>query len=217
MEIWSFWTAFITTGIDMLSMHFGLSEALAIIIFTLLARIILMPISLKSSLKMYKNKQAIERVKPEIDRLREVYRNNPEELSKRVMAIYKKNGIKFIDRASIMNISSQGILGLGIFQVLRDMEVGPKFMWITDIAKPDVILAFVVGVLTFFSMQMMPGLSEQQSQLLLLVPAMMSMFVLVGFPSAIGLYWATSNIVTMVQSLVLRMLILQENKSGGRT
>jgi YidC/Oxa1 family membrane protein insertase len=115
-----------------------------------------------------------------------------------------------------MNIGSQGILGLGVFQALRDMEAGSRFMWIADMARPDVILAFVVGVLTFFSMQMIPGLSEQQSQLMLLIPAMISMFVLVGFPMAIGLYWATSNVATIIQSLILRMIVLQENKSGGR-
>jgi YidC/Oxa1 family membrane protein insertase len=217
MEIWNTWIAIVTNGIDMLSIHFGLSEALAIVTFTLLARLVLMPISLKSAYRMYKNKLAIERVKPEIERLREVYSKNPEALSKRVMAVYKKNGIKFIDSTSMMNIGTQGILGLGIFQALRNMETGSRFMWIADIAKPDVILAFVVGVLTFLSMQVMPGLSEQQSHLMLLIPAMISMFVLVTFPSAVGLYWATSNVVTMAQSLVLRMIILHENRSGDKT
>jgi YidC/Oxa1 family membrane protein insertase len=164
---------------------------------------------------MYKNKLAMERIKPEIERLREVYSENPEELSKRVMAIYKRNGIKFIDRTTIMNIGSQGVLGLGIFQVLKDMENGTRFMWITDIAKPDVILAIIVGVLTFLSMQVSPGIAEQQSHLMFLIPAIISMFVLVSFPSALGLYWATSNVVTTVQSLVLRMIILKEGNSRG--
>lgn len=216
MEIWNIWTSFITNGIDFLSMYFGVSEALAIVIFTLLARIMLMPISLKSAYIMHKNKLAIERVRPEIERLRDLYSENPGELAKRTMAIYKKHGIKFLDKTSVINIGSQGILGLGIFQALRDMVISSKFMWIADIAKPDVILAFVVGVLTFISMQMMPGAVEQQNLLIFLIPAMVSMFVLVSFPSALGLYWATSNIVTIVQTLALRIIILKENQLSGR-
>lgn len=216
MEIWNIWTSFITNGIDFFSMYFGVSEALAIIIFTLLARIMLMPISLKSAYMMHKNKLAIERVRPEIERLRDLYSENPGELAKRTMAIYKKHGIKFLDKTSVINIGSQGILGLGIFQALRDMVISSKFMWIADIAKPDVILAFVVGVLTFISMQMMPGAVEQQNLLVFLIPAMVSMFVLVSFPSALGLYWATSNIVTIVQTLALRIIILKENQLPGR-
>lgn len=216
MEIWNIWTSFLTNGINFLSMYFGVSEALAIIIFTLLARIMLMPISLKSAYMMHKNKLAIERVRPEIERLRDLYSENPGELAKRTIAIYKKHGIKFLDKTSVINIGSQGILGLGIFQALRDMVISSKFMWIADIAKPDVILAFVVGVLTFISMQMMPGAVEQQNLLIFLIPAMVSMFVLVSFPSALGLYWATSNIVTIVQTLALRIIILKENQLSGR-
>jgi|SRR5690554_2904765 len=216
MEIWNIWTSFLTNGINFLSMYFGVSEALAIIIFTLLARIMLMPISLKSAYMMHKNKLAIERVRPEIERLRDLYSENPGELAKRTMAIYKKHGIKFLDKTSVINIGSQGILGLGIFQALRDMVISSKFMWIADIAKPDVILAFLVGVLTFISMQMMPGAVEQQNLLIFLIPAMVSMFVLVSFPSALGLYWATSNIVTIVQTLALRIIILKENQLSGR-
>jgi YidC/Oxa1 family membrane protein insertase len=216
MEIWNIWTSFITNGINFLSMYFGVSEALAIIIFTLLARIMLMPISLKSAYMMHKNKLAIERVRPEIERLRDLYSGKPGELAKKTMAIYKKHGIKFLDKTSVINIGSQGILGLGIFQALRDMVISSKFMWIADIAKPDVILAFVVGVLTFTSMQMMPGAVEQQNLLIFLIPAMVSTFVLVSFPSALGLYWATSNIVTIVQTLALRIIILKENQLSGR-
>jgi YidC/Oxa1 family membrane protein insertase len=216
MEIWNIWIAFITNSIDFLSIYFGASEALAIIIFTLLARIMLMPISLKSAYIIHKNKLAIERVKPEIERLRDLYSENPGELAKRTMAIYKKNGIKFIDKTSVINIGSQGILGLGIFQALRSMVFSSKFMWIYDIAKPDIILAFMVGVLTFISMQMMPGAVEQQNLLIFFIPAIVSMFVLASFPSALGLYWATSNIVTIVQTLALRIIILKESQSPGR-
>ena len=209
------WLTFITNGIDFLSAYLGVSEALAIIVFTLLSRMLLMPLSLKSSYLMYKNRLAVEKIRPEVERLREIYSDNPGELAKRTMAIYKKNGIRFIDRTSIMNIGSQGILGISMFQALRNMAFSSKFIWIADIAKPDVILAFMVGVLTFASMLIMPGTVEQQNFLMLFIPTVVVMFVLASFPSALGLYWATSNAVTIVQTLVLRVVLEREDRVAG--
>jgi YidC/Oxa1 family membrane protein insertase len=213
MEIWSTWISFISNTIDFISMYFGASEALAIITFTLLARIVLMPISLKSAYEMYKNRLAMEKVKPEVERLRELYRDNPNELAQKTMAVYKKSGIKFLDRTSVINIGSQGILGLGIFQALRNMIFHSKFMWIADIAKPDLLLAFVVGVLTFISMYMMPSAIENQNFLILIIPAIVSFVALISFPSALGLYWAASNAVTIIQTLILRMVVAYKKQS----
>lgn len=216
MEIWNIWIIAITNSISFISMNLGISEAFAIIIFTLIARIMLMPISLKSAYLMHKNKVALTKLKPEIEQLKDTYSDNPGEIAKRTMAIYKKNGIKFLDKTTVFNIGTQGVLGLGIFQALKSMVFSSKFMWIADIAKPDVILAFIVGVLTFISMQLMPGAVEQQNTLIFFIPAIISMFVLVSFPSALGLFWATSNIVTLMQTLALRAIVLKQSHSVGK-
>ena len=217
MELWNIWTALITSSIELLPSLFGMPEAISIIVFTLAARMLLMPISFKSAYNMHKNKLAIEEVKPETERLKNLYKGNPEELAKRTMALYKKNGIRFIDRTTILNIGTQGILGVGIFQAIKAMIFNSKFLWITDIAKPDIILAIFVGVLTFLSMFMMPGIAEQSTLMIFVIPALFSVLVLASFPSAIGLYWATSNMVTLGQTLVLRFVISRENRAAGRT
>ena len=78
-----------------------------------------------------------------------------------------------------------------------------KFSWIANIAKPDIALAFFVGAITYFSMIMMPGSAEQTSTLLFIIPAIICIVTLINFPSAIGLYWATSSVTSLLQSLVL--------------
>ena len=213
MEIWSFWITFIANSIDYVSTYFGVSQAIAIILFTLLARLVLMPISLKSSYEMHKNKQALEKVRPEIEQLKQRYKNNPAEIRKRTLALYKQHKIKFLDRSSILNIVSQGSLGLGVFQTLKNATLSSKFIWITNITKPDLILAFIVGALTFMSMLMMPSIAEQQSVLLFLIPAVISTIVLLSFPSALGLYWAASNVAAITQTLVLRTIIARQSKA----
>ncbi len=212
MDIWSAWINLLESGINMLSGQIGLSEALAIITFTLLARLALMPLSFKAAYDTYQNQRAIREAKPEIERLKETYKDNPSEIAKKTMALYKQRGIRFLGKSTIFNIGSQGLLGLGLFQTLRSMTFNSKFLWISNLAKPDVLLAFAVGALMFASMALMPGSSEQVSLMILLVPVVISMFVLVSFPSAVGIYWATSNFVTLGQAIILRRVVNREGK-----
>jgi len=217
MELWNIYVTAIAEGINFISLYFGISEALAIISFTLICRILLMPISLGSAYKTHKNKLAIEKIKPDIEIIRKRYKDDPAKMSKKTMSIYKKNGIKFLDRLTVVNIGSQGVLGLGIFQALKEAVFGSKFMWIASIAKPDFILALIVGFLTYLSMVVMPGTVEHQTMLLFILPAVISTIVLVSFPSALGLYWAASNVVTTIQMLILRVILRHEQHSTAST
>jgi len=214
MNIWTAWTNLLEASINLLSSHLGLSEALAIIAFTLLARLVLMPISFRAARDMYQNQMAIRDAKPEIERLKEVYKDNPAEKSRRIMALYKKRGIKFVGKTTVFNIGSQGILGLGLFQALRSMTFNSKFLWIANLGKPDVLLALTVGALMFLSMILMPGSAEQASMMMFLVPVIVSVLVLVSFPSAIGVYWATSNFATLGQAVYLRHVVKREENLG---
>lgn len=205
MEIWSLWNELLRAGIDTLGAHFGVSQAVAIILFTLLGRLLLMPISLKAAYTMQRNQLALKCIKPQIERLKEEFSNEPAILAQKTMALYKEHKIKFLDRTSVANITSQGIFGLGLFQALQAMTIQGKFLWIANLAKPDAALAFLAGALTFFAMILMPSATEHSTLVLFIVPAIVSMFVIASFPSVIGLYWATSSFVTCVQSLIIRL------------
>lgn len=203
MEIWSFFTNVIVQSISFLSTEVGVGEATAIILFTLLGRLILMPINILAMVKMYKNKKSISALKPELDKLKIIHKDNPSEIAKCTMKLYKKHNIKIFDKNSVANMAGQGVFGFGMFQALQQIVFTSKFAWITNIAKPDVFLALLVGVITYFSMIMMPGSAEQTSTLLFVIPAIICVVTLINFPSALGLYWATSSSTSLVQALVL--------------
>lgn len=211
MDVWSSFIGFISNTIMFLSAEVGLSQAVAIMLFTLLARLILSPINTKATINMFINKRKIIKLKPELEKIKLIYQDNPKEKAKRTMALYKKHQITLLDKTSIVNMTSQGILGFGIFQSLQQMVFNSKFAWIANIAKPDIALAFLVGALTYLSMIAMPGSAEQTSTLLFIIPAVISILVLVSFPSAIGLYWATSNGVSLMQSLWIRLYLKKES------
>ena len=204
MEIWTSFIGFISQSIELLSSEVGLSQALAIVLFTFLARLILMPINTKATINMVLKKKKITKLKPELERIKTTYQDTPSEVAKRSMALYKKHQITLFDKTSLANMTGQGILGFGIFQALQQMVLNSKFAWIANIAKPDIALALLVGALTYLSMLAMPGSAEQASTLIFIVPAVISILVLASFPSAIGLYWATSSAVSLLQSLLVK-------------
>ena len=214
MEIWTVFMHSIELMIGFLSAHFGLSEAMSIITFTMLVRMALMPISLSSAYKMQKNKEAINKIKPDIEELKTKFKDNPSELATRTMGLYKKHGITFIDRISLLNMGSQAVFGLGVFQTLKKMIFNSKFLWIANLAKPDLLLTAAVGVLMVIGMTMMPGTSFETSQMVILfIPVIISMIAVAALPSALGLYWATSNVFTIIQTLILRGLIARQRNT----
>ena len=213
MELWNIWVTLIENSMVFFSSQVGMTEAVAIIAFTLLARVTLLPVSYKSAYNMYKNKLAMQTLKPDIDRLKSKYKDDPVEFAKVTMSLYKEKGVQLLDKTSVLNMFSQGVLGVGIFQALKGMVFNSKFMWIPDLAKPDMILAVLIALLTFLTMALMPGAAEQSSWMFIVIPLVISLVVYFSFPSALGIYMLTSNLVTVVQSAFLQYIISRESKA----
>lgn len=208
MELWTMWTHLLEAALGFLGAHLGFSEAVSIIVLTLIARGALMPISLTAAYKAQKSKEAMERIKPALEALRETHQDNPSELAAQTMALYRQNGITFMDKVSVLNMGSQGIFGLGIFQVLKRTVFHSRFLWIPNLARPDLALTVLVGALMLLGTALMPGATGSTSLLLMIaVPVVISIIAVAALPSALGLYWATSNAVTVLQTLALRGLL----------
>ena len=207
MEIWHLWIHAIANILGLVTSQFGISEAISIIAVTLAVRMAMFPLSFASAYKAQGNKMSMMRIKPQIEQLRERLKDDPTELARQTMALYRENGIHFLDKTTMLNMGMQSIIGLGFFQARKSISFNSKFLWIANIGKADIFLSIVVGVLMFASMSLMPGAAEQTSLFLLLIPVLISVFALISFPSAIGLYWATSNLVSVMQTLVLRWVM----------
>jgi YidC/Oxa1 family membrane protein insertase len=215
VELWTLWTHALEASLSLLAANFGFSEALTIIMLTLIVRVALLPVSLTSAYRMQRNKEAMERIKPQIEALRKSLQDNPRELAARTMALYREHGVVFIDKLSIVNILTQGVFGIGIFQSLSKMVFSSKFLWISSLAKPDLWLTVLVTSLMLFGMALMPGATHDTSMMLMLaIPVIVSVIAVAALPSALGLYWATSNAVTLVQTLALRGLLARRGPVG---
>lgn len=215
MELWTLWTHTLDAALALLAANFGLSEALTIILLTLMVRLSLLPVSLTSAYRMQRNKEAMERIKPRLEALRKTLQDQPRELATQTLALYREHGIVFMDKLSLLNLVSQSVFGIGIFQSLSRTVFQSKFLWIASLAKPDLWLTVLVTVLMLLGMALMPGATHDTSMLLMLaVPVVVSVVAVAALPSALGIYWATSNAVTLLQTLALRGLLARRRMAA---
>lgn len=214
MDIWHLWTSLLAQALTFLGTHFGLSEALAVIALTLAVRLALMPLSLSAALRAEHKKQKMHKLKPELEALKERHKDDAAQLAAGTMALYREHGVTLLDRITLASMGSQSVFGFGLYRVLRDAGFSSKFLWIASLGRPDVWLTAGVGVLMLLGMALMPGAvgpgAEPSMLIMLSVSVVVAVVTIAALPSAIGLYWATSNAVTLVQTLALRTLLRRQ-------
>lgn len=208
MDIWHLWVSLLGHGLGALSSQFGLSEALAIVLLTLVARALLMPLSVAAVLRAELRKERLLALRPELDALGRRFEGKGAELAAATLALYRRHGVRFVDRITLANVGAQGVFGLGLFQAIGKAAFGSRFLWIGNLAKPDLALTAVVTLLMLVAMAVMPGaVSEPSAVVLLGAAALLTAVSLAFLPSAVGLYWAASNVAGVVQALAVRVLV----------
>lgn len=207
MSIWQLWIDKITVSLQWVTHHFGWSDAVAIIALTVGMRLLLMPISLAAGVRMHHNKSTMARLKPEFDALQTSLKDDPVALARASMALSQRHGVTLFGKITLLNIGTQTVVALGAFQSLRKLLLPSRFLWIGSLAKPDLWLALLVGILMLLSMALVPGAAEQGSPWFRLIAIFVLVPALASLPSALGVYWVASNAMSLVQALALRRIV----------
>jgi len=193
-------TAIINTLVSFLRDITG-SDGLAIILFTVLLRLALYPLTLKQTKAM----EEMKLLQPKMKELQEKYGSQSEEYQRRVMELYKTYNINPLGGCLPTLIQLPVIWAL--FAALRTYPFQEAFLWIPDLGKTDWILAILAGVGTYFQSAMMSGESSQK----MMTIVMTGFITYLGgtqFPAAVTLYW----VVTMGVEMFQRWLI---SRSAG--
>ena len=179
----------------------------AIILLTILLQAILFKftqMSLKSSAQMKK-------VQPEMKRLQEKYKGNPEMLNREMLALYQKYKINPL--MGCLPLLIQLPIFLALFNALRTSWSlhGAKFIWwITDLSSKDpyYILPILMGAVMFFQQRatMPAGMEPAQAAMFKYMPLIFTLLFM-NFPSGLVLYWLTNSLITFgIQTFVNRKL-----------
>lgn len=182
----------------------------AIIVFTILVRIILYPLSaiqIKSTTKM-------QSIQPQIDALRKKYPGSDTEsrtlLSQETNKLYKEAGINPYAGCLPLIIQMPVMFALyGAIAQTPQLMTG-RFMWM-DMGKPDpyFIMPILSMILTFLSTYISQLSTPKESQTVSTKIMTYGMSIMVGvmgiyFQSAIVLYWVISNLFQLVQTFILQ-------------
>jgi YidC/Oxa1 family membrane protein insertase len=206
-----------------LAMNFALGNlGIAIIVFTLIIKTVLSPLTFIGARLQRKNQEEQARVGPALQQLRKKYRRDPQRLNSETMKLYQEHGINPLGQLSgCMPLLVQMPVLYGLYFSLRDAltkfhGTHFDFLWVHSLASHGVaasgetfwfVLPVFCAVTTWVQLRMsqLPGSTagnEQATQMMrtmqFLSPAMIGYFA-VQFPAGLALYWLVSNLFGIVQ------------------
>lgn len=183
----------------------------AILVLATLVRVLLHPLNMASM----KSMRAMQKLQPEIERIRTKYKDNPQAMNTAMMALYKENKVN--PAGGCLPMLLQMPLFIALYSVLFnaiELRQAPFFLWINDLSAPDHLFD-VAGFPIRLLPLLMAGTGYLQVKMMPQTPqagmpnmAIMNLIMLVFFynlPSGLVLYWTVMNVLTMAQQyLVLR-------------
>jgi YidC/Oxa1 family membrane protein insertase len=172
--------------------NFGLD----IIILSILIKIIFLPLT-QISMKSMKEMQ---KVQPEMTRLKEQHKNDKAKLQQEMMLLYKRRKINPMSGCLPMLIQIPVFIALyNALQIGIEMRHAPFFLWMRDLAAKDpiYITPLIMGATMVIQQKMTPTAADPtQAKMFLLMPVMFT-FLFLNFPSGLVIYWLINNVLSI--------------------
>ncbi len=217
----------LTELLEWLHASIGLPWAWAIIVLTLMVRMVILPLTIKQIRSM----QRLQVHAPELKAIQQKYKNDRTRMNEEVMKFYRENKVNPL--ASCLPILLQLPIFFALFFVLRDFEdeVFPNYPdsdlgWLGIVPNITeninqhwsgwlllvVYVASQVASTYFMSTTMDP----RQRYIFFALPFLFVFFV-INFPIGLMLYWSTTNLWTVGQGLITRRLVPKPEPPPKRT
>jgi YidC/Oxa1 family membrane protein insertase len=212
----------------------GHDMGVSIIILTVLIRLIIWPITNKG----IKNQKILSKIQPQIEEIKKKFKNNKEEQTKALMALYSEN--KISPFAGLLPIIIQIPIIIALWRVFLNsvnldlnslysfisapVAIQPIFLGLVDLSQRNVVLAVISGVLQYFQTKMiMPpptkalegaspskssDFGQMMSKQMLYLGPVLSVVIFWSLPAALPLYWIVVSLLTILQQYL--------NQNNGR-
>ncbi|MBN2721267.1 MAG: membrane protein insertase YidC [Campylobacterales bacterium] len=177
----------------------------AIVIFTILIKVILFWPSYKGMLSMQKLKD----LAPKMKDIKEKYKDDPAKMQMKMMELYKKHGANPF--GGCLPLLMQIPIFFALYRVLLnadELQGAPWILWIHDLSKMDpyYILPLVMGATMWYQQRITPSnfTDPLQEKIFKFFPVLMTFFF-ITFPSGLVLYWLTNNILSIGQQYYVNL------------
>lgn len=204
----------------------GENLGIAIIVLTIIIKLILLPLSQKS----IKSQKALQEIQPKIDELKKKYKDNKQEMGKAMMDLYKKHKVNPF--SSCLPLLIQLPFLLAVFRVFRkgienNLSLVYPFietpetihnMWLgIDLSSPSIFLAVLAGIAQFWQAKMMMAKKPEvkgkgskdenmaaimSKQMVYFMPVI-TIFIGSTLPGGLTLYWFLITLLTALQQVIV--------------
>ncbi|MET3576046.1 membrane protein insertase YidC [Bhargavaea ullalensis] len=205
-------------ALESLGEAFNGNYGLAIIVITVIIRLVLMPLMLKN----YKSQQAMkvkmDALKPEMDEIQKKIKaakdkDEQMKLQQEMMGLYQKHGVNPLNMGCLPVLIQMPII-MGLYFSIRysaDVQAH-QFLWFS-LGAPDIIMAFIAGAVYLFqarvSLWTMPEQQQKQMKMFIYMSPIMITFISFTAMSALPLYWAVSGALLVIQTYIGRKFYYQ--------
>jgi YidC/Oxa1 family membrane protein insertase len=186
----------------------------AIIILTLLSKILLWPLGTKS----YKSMSQMKKLQPLIQELRDKYKNDRKKMNEEIMRLHRTYNINPLGGCLPMVVQIPVFFALyRMLDQAIELRHAPFIWWINDLSAPDrlfhfdfsipfmeppygiPVLTLVMGATMFWQQKMTPPAGDPtQAKMMLLMPVVFT-FIFINFSSGLVLYWLINNVLSIGQ------------------
>jgi len=197
------------------SHRFTGSYGIDIILLTVLIKLLMAPLTHKSYVSM----KQMQKLQPQMERLKEKFGDDKEKLNKEIMELYRRNGVNPLGGCLPMVL--QFPVFIGLYNALSTpIELRhASFLWIKDLSQPDwkslsfaapgwwpsflpagiPVLTIMMGASMFLQQWMTPSAGDPNQRKMMMLMPLMFTFMFVRFPAGLTVYWLVNNLLTIGQ------------------
>jgi len=205
----------------------GQDFGIAVIVLTILVRVLFYPLSAKS----VRSQRVLQDLQPKMQEIQEKYKDNKQKQTEEIMKLYQEEKINPLSGClplliqlpiliAFYQVISKGLVPgemVNIYSFIPNPgKIDPTFLGWIDLSQPNIPLAVGAGILQFFQAKMTTPKTVQiekkdrvdqfskifQKQTLYFFPVL-TFLILLKLPSAIGFYWSVSILFSIFQQYII--------------
>lgn len=207
MEIWTWLIEGFRGALFGLTHVYGGSVGAAILTLSIIVRVALLPVTIRAARQRMRMAAAQRKIQPRLEKLQRRWREDPARLNAEVLGLYRRHGIRPLRDSGFGGMLLQLPFVTALYTVIRrDAGGAGRFLWIRDLARPDVALAGIASVLTALVALATPNTAGSGLRIGVVIPMLFTFLILTRLAAGVGLYWAASSAVGAVQGILLRQV-----------
>lgn len=177
------------------------SYALAIILLTIIIKMVLYPLTLKQM----KSMTMMQQLAPKVKEIQDKYKGkDPQKMQQKIMEIYKEHNVN--PMAGCLPLLIQMPILIALYQALLKFKYADpddaSFLWVqslSQIGDPFYLIPLLAGLTTYLQTKMTTNTQDNTQRIMLYTMPVFIAWITTTVPAGLGIYWVTFNLVGIVQ------------------